>query len=163
MHHRHAQLLTLLAALMLATLVLAGCGEQTPPAADTPQASAADIDRTDPMAVHTAWVQSLDSADLDTAITLAASDDADRRYYFAQRKLEDIQWLKQGKDAQAGAFRSMELLGVRAENGTQVGYSRWSFENVTYCYYDKLRKFNGGWAVDGWYATTEMERCDSAE
>lgn len=161
MQHRRSTLLTTLAALLLAMLVLVSCGGQGAPAGVTPATTTPALDRTDPLAVHTAWVQALDSADVDAAAALVATGSPEERRWFVQGKLDEIQQLKHRKQLWPGAFRSLEVLSVRAESGDQVGYSRWIFEKGALCYYDKLRQIDGAWAVEGWYQARRVERCES--
>lgn len=161
MQHRRSTLLTTLAALLMAVLALVGCGRQAAPVGMTSATTAPALDRADPLAVHTAWVQALDGANMDAATALVATGSPEERRWFVQGKLDEIQQLKHRKQQWPGAFRSLEVLSVRTESGEQVGYSRWIFEKGALCYYDKLRHTDGIWAVQGWYQAGRLERCKS--
>jgi hypothetical protein len=160
MQHRRSTLLTTLAALLLAMLALVGCGGRGDPAGMTPATTTPALDRADPLAVHTAWVQALDAANVEAAAALVAAGSPEERRWFVQGKLDEIQQFKEGKQQWPGAFRSLEVLSIRVESGEQVGYSRWIFEKGTLCYYDKLRQIDGMWAVEGWYQAGRVERCE---
>jgi hypothetical protein len=129
----------LLALLLLALVVTAGCGVTSD---ETPQPLSAD-------AAHEVWIAALREGNQDGALVLT-DPDLPERATFAREAVSRMQEYLTSPASPTGALQHVAVEPV----SDGVGRSVWQFANKRWCYRAELVSREGSWFVSRWGQTS---------
>lgn len=129
--------------------------------APTEAPAPAALDRTDPAAVHAAWVDALRLGDLAAARGLLDAG----AIYTPEAIVTSMGQLVRGEPVggvDVGPLQEVALLGESDAGGGLVGVSAWRFEGGETCFQATIGRDGGaGWRVEHWQQA-RMDVCDEA-